>query len=386
MASVMAHSVKEQLNAGAWVLSAPAQFEHTISKGAIVASLSLSFAQPHLNALYRMTAAVFPSLMEIGARDPATHEVFSRGESIGLAFDTLAGLASALAAACVLMLIFYRIYVSGWELEPFDSSVAALFVAEFIQGISHFMDLKWVIEGTAETGAFCTAQGLLQQLGETSVALATLTIAVQTFLAIWRLTEPNRTISAIAIGVEFLFVILFVAIGFGIHTHPTKEYYAIPDPYWCWIGNRYQGERLGGEYIWLWVTLFFSFALYPPLFLLHFNIIHPGTSWYLPAQPSTGADARPRDGKLWCTILYPILYCVLVLPLSVVRWITFTTTATSSPLSQPVATLVVAVVFSLSGILNALLYALTRSRIFRPDARPPPPPPRMREAPESAIS
>jgi hypothetical protein len=53
-----------------------------------------------------MTGAVFPSLMDIGARDPATHVVFSRGESIGLAFDTLAGLVSALAAACVLMLIF----------------------------------------------------------------------------------------------------------------------------------------------------------------------------------------------------------------------------------------------------------------------------------------
>jgi hypothetical protein len=53
-----------------------------------------------------MTAAVLPSLMEIGARDPATHQVLSRGESIGLAFDTLAGLASALAAAYVLMLIF----------------------------------------------------------------------------------------------------------------------------------------------------------------------------------------------------------------------------------------------------------------------------------------
>jgi hypothetical protein len=78
---------------------------------------------------------------------------------------------------------------------------------------------------------------------------------------------------------------------------------------------------------------------------------------------------------------YPILYCMLVLPLSVVRWITFTTTAT-----QLVATLVVEVVFSLSGILNALLYALTRSRIIRPDVKPPPLAPHIHEAPAPAIS
>lgn len=32
------------------------------------------------------------------------------------------------------------------------------------------------------------------------------------------------------IGVQWLFVILFVAIGFGVHTHPPKEYYASPVP------------------------------------------------------------------------------------------------------------------------------------------------------------
>jgi len=36
---------------------------------------------------------------------------------------------------------------------------SALFVAEIIQGLGHAMDLKWVIEGRAYTGTFCTAQG-----------------------------------------------------------------------------------------------------------------------------------------------------------------------------------------------------------------------------------
>lgn len=72
-------------------------------------------------------------------------------------------------------------------------SQLALFVAEFIQGIGHAMDLKWVVEGKAETGTVCTVQGwlhlsrwlaenynlvsisgLTRQLGDTYAALATM--------------------------------------------------------------------------------------------------------------------------------------------------------------------------------------------------------------------
>jgi hypothetical protein len=58
---------------------------------------------------------------------------------------------------------------------------------------------------------------------------------------------------------------------------------------------------------------------------------------------------------------YPILYCLLVLPLSVVRWKAF---YGDSP--KPAATLTVVAVFGLSGVLNAMLYSLTRARLFQP--------------------
>ena len=31
--------------------------------------------------------------------------------------------------------------------------------------------------------------------------------------------------------------------------------------YWCWISPQFPGERLGGEYIWLWIALFASAIL-----------------------------------------------------------------------------------------------------------------------------
>jgi len=209
-------------------------------------------------------------------------------------------------------------------------------------------------------------------------------------------------------GIEFLFVVLFVGIGFGIHTNPKENrYYAAPVPYWCWIGSEFPGQRIGGEYVWLWSALFVSLVLYFPLFLLYFGVIERGTSWYLPkADPmstsrspssgdprdeshgpaslptshsqgsivgsmSTEAPGVPpirKDPKVLSTILYPIVYCILILPLSTVRWMNFNVEAkTGQSPRWPVPTLTVIFIFSLSGVLNALLYLRTRKRLFQPD-------------------
>jgi len=346
-----------------------------------------------------------PSLI---VRDSGQLEFLSHGESFGVLFDFLSGTISTLAAIYVLCLISRRLHKEGWSnWDALHVSVAALFLAECILGVGHAMSLKWAIKQKVYPGGFCTAQGVMRQMGGTAVALATLTIAVQTFLSLYWLVYLNRTISAIAIGVEYLFVILFVAIGFAAHTHPPREYYAVPTPFWCWIGHGFEGERLGGQYAWFWVALLVSIVLYIPLFLMHFGIIKPGDSWYLPNNPTqsnpsngspralnttletcptdqpTGArDPSPvqpdgssslevqprRNNMLWSTILYPVLYCVLVLPLSIVRWIAFgkdDTTKGTHHLAG--ATLTVVSIFALSGIANAVLYLTTRRRFFHPN-------------------
>jgi hypothetical protein len=62
-----------------------------------------------------------------------------------------------------------------------------------------------------------------------------------------------------------------------------------------------------------------------------------------------------------------------VLPLSIVRFIGFHEEAISGEAKQrPVATFVVIIIFALSGVLNALLYRLTRRNVL--DSAPPLPP------------
>lgn len=55
-------------------------------------------------------------------------------------------------------------------------------------------------------------------------------IAVQTFVTIWWLKDPNKIIALVSIGIQWIFVILIVAIEYALHTHPQREYYAAPTP------------------------------------------------------------------------------------------------------------------------------------------------------------
>jgi hypothetical protein len=49
-------------------------------------------------------------------------------------------------------------------------------------------------------------------------------------VTIWWKKKTTKTVALMVIGVQWLFVALFVAIGFAVHTHPPNEYYANPDP------------------------------------------------------------------------------------------------------------------------------------------------------------
>ena len=49
-----------------------------------------------------------------------------------------------------------------------------MFSSEILQGLGAIMDVKWVHEGAVYCSDFCTAQGAIQVIGETGVAMGTL--------------------------------------------------------------------------------------------------------------------------------------------------------------------------------------------------------------------
>ena len=66
----------------------------------------------------------------------------------------------------------------------------SVFAADFIQAVGAVMDIRWANKGLVEVGTFCTAQGALQQLGETTVALSTLVSCT-----CMRITYPTHSLA-----------------------------------------------------------------------------------------------------------------------------------------------------------------------------------------------
>ncbi|CAE7144618.1 unnamed protein product [Rhizoctonia solani] len=276
-----------------------------------------------------------------------------------------------------------------------------LFISELLMSLGGMLDAKWANESAVYCGGFCNAQGSLQYLGETSVALWTLAVTLHTWQSVvYAKPIPFRwLLCAVVMVLIWGFVFAFNFAAFSAHPKGGDDSYFTPGPFWCWINSKYGSKRLAGEYLWLWVAGFGNLLVYIPLFLLlrgHIVLGNEGFKshrWYWTPPPVRrglpfGAQAVPANSPipddvyeeelirkeatkmLW----YPAAYTLLVLPLSIVRWTTFTTPDLDaikldndrlvfhSPMVT--ATLVFHAIFRLSGIINVVLVLTTRPNVL----------------------
>ncbi|KAF7376476.1 hypothetical protein MSAN_00063300 [Mycena sanguinolenta] len=292
----------------------------------------------------------------------------TRGESIGLTITAESGLISLCSVLGVLTLIM-RNAIRHFRLTrtrpllhtPTDVLILSLFVADLVQAMGAVMDIRWVNDGKVQVGVYCSAQGIVQQLGETSVAITTLLITIFTFVGVWwRKGLGSTRLAFFLVALVWIFVALFV--GIGNATHKDKLYEA-PTPYWCWIGQNFLGLRIAGEYVWFWITLLVSLLAYLTLFLwARGNITVSETAWWRckfhrrgPALKSSPDSSKFARKAAYAMIAYPVSYCILVLPLSIVRWIAFT----QGPMPSA-ATFAVISMYGLSGAVNVALLLKTR--------------------------
>ncbi|KAH8119308.1 hypothetical protein DFH11DRAFT_436935 [Phellopilus nigrolimitatus] len=314
----------------------------------------------------------------------------TRGQSIGVALDAESGLISLLSIFTLVVFVIrppeeQRRLVQ----EPADLLMLSLFAADLLQATGAAMNIRWANTGFVQIGTYCTAQGAIQQLGETSVAMSTLAIALQTFIAVCFRKFVHSMRPAIAVvAFIWLFVILFVAIAAGVNGGST---YYVPTPFWCWIDTRFSTEQILGEYFWLWLTLFVSILVYVPLFLWGNGYMTVDkTHWWKiklrirPKALSEEENARDRPPSLSLTILgYPFVYSIIILPLTVTRWMSFSRSGMNSVPSA--ATFAVICIFGLSGALNVLLLLLTRPNLLLFDSEPDPYPTSSRARNEGLV-
>ncbi|KAG8925964.1 hypothetical protein FRC02_009299 [Tulasnella sp. 418] len=322
---------------------------------------------------------------------------FAFGVRLGIAFAVEAGFLSALAVTALLSTIGFKTIqsilhrnhdqarVQEWRF--FRSSMDYLFILllfyDLVQSMGYVTMIKWVKDAQVTPGPLCTAQGILQHVGEIGVAFTTLAIAVHTFRL---LMFPGKTVGtnrpwlmpSIIFGLITLFQVLMTTLpALVVHDDPSSPFYGEAG-YWCWIRAPYFGERLGLEYAIFWFIAIVSILLYTPLFfLLRGNLtierkLDPG-KWVKFAVHWRAIGTGPRwayrtedqFAKLAKTMLaYPIVYIFLILPISLNRWIAFNNDCALQRDWPSEVSITVCVTFALSGLVNVLLYITTRPALL----------------------
>lgn len=376
-------------------------------------------------------------------RDQICHSKLEMKHRIGMSAAAGTGFLSSLA---VIILVGYvirnHIQLRRFELQGpikrsssffrshVDFYMLSLLFADLLQGLGAIVNVEWIRGAECYCGSLCRAQGIIQTLGESGVAMSTLAISVHTFVVIFFSWHPptgaaGARIWGTVIGTIWLYLGLCVSVGFAVNQKEPKhgaevaleDFYA-PTPFWCWIGQGYMIERILFEYLWLWSTAFISILLYTILFLRlrGFISVDPRRwsrirfHWKRAASSEMSYVTGPNGLRLQAMatssgrlvikqetrdalkmLYYPAAYTALVLPLSIARWTTFdpsaapdlTRTAAETPFT---ATAIVLCIFGLSGIVNVVMFISTRPNVLGFGARRQARADKMREQGVGALS
>jgi len=305
------------------------------------------------------------------------------GQAVGLAFNVETGLISAASVFILLCLVVRNVVRNirypppeSWSLlrTHVDVYFLTLMIFDFIHGVFAVLDAKWIHDGKVSCSTFCTVQGAGRNVGSTGIALTTLAIAIHTFLVIFFNWTPPRgpLVPLLVVTVFCTFILCFVI----LESTRNNEFYE-PTPFWCWIGSQFTSARIIGQYGWLWLAAFVSLILYIPLyFRLRGNILVDPERWWRirfrklsspievtkgelpPLPPSSDATAQALN-----MLMYPACYMILVLPLSLTRWIGYALEVQGKELPFALAIIGLAV-YGLSGIVNVALFMLTRPNLL----------------------
>jgi len=173
--------------------------------------------------------------------------------------------------------------------------------------------------------------------------------------ALWRVGAEARKFAFGIVALICLYIALLVSIANGIH----KDY-ETPTPYWCWIGSKYNAERLAGEYLWMWIALCASVVMYPPVhFWMKGYLSVDENKWYKFRLEKSEVEGSSQRRATLGILLYPLTYSLTVIPLSVSRWLRFSHVHVPSA-----AILFGGMMFNLSGAINVLIFLIVRPHLL----------------------
>ncbi|KAG8946206.1 hypothetical protein FRC03_001446 [Tulasnella sp. 419] len=139
-----------------------------------------------------------------------------------------------------------------------------------------------------------------------------------------------------------------------VSAHKGQPFYG-PAGLWCWVADNYKGEKIGLQYGIFWFVALTNFLLYIPLFLSLRKEARNGRS------TESNQQRRETMSIAKKMLVYPVAYIILILPMSIIRFIGFYDPNADV---EAVWRAIAGVIYAASGLVNALLYIITRPRLL----------------------
>ncbi|KAI9446841.1 hypothetical protein H4582DRAFT_613174 [Lactarius indigo] len=296
---------------------------------------------------------------------------FTFGERLGL---ILLAETSAVSACAVIGLLSYIAYSAvsvtrGSSIRWRLSSPAEVYFLnqlswDLVQAVGGLMNIKWAIDASVQPGSFCSAQGAIKHLSDVGAALSTLIISLYTLRTLCFskvIFQPDEEEKARKTSLRRSFIIvacLWSAVGLlvvvNIAANGAHRFYG-PAGYWCWIQRAYSVQRTAADFSFMWATAIFNIAIYAVVFL-YFRGYITTNGWKIRVsrKPNTDNVLGPLK-QAYGLLFYPLVYIFSVLPLSAVRYSSFA--HHDVPFEVTVFT---DIIYLSSGLLNVLLFSITR--------------------------
>ncbi|KAF8483197.1 hypothetical protein JB92DRAFT_3032406 [Gautieria morchelliformis] len=326
----------------------------------------------------------------------------SVGHRVGLGLIASAGLVSALSTFAFLSYIGWNAYSAGDKSKPFSRSLRTFtlsslgwYLISLVVRVAFGLNFHWAAKGMMDDGIICMIQGVVSQIGDLGAAIWSTAIVFHTFWLLFLIKQPHRwsMLGVLVAGWSMLIVAPILG-PTVIQTPAGGSFYGLSGA-WCWIGTGYSAERLIFLYGWVFAALGSSFIIYtlislrfsgfityddtgkvrfhfrrpPPLYLSASQVSSPTRQRPAYEKPrETGrlhranlvtGESRPAStylGSIRESILkrvarrimwYPVLYAVVVIPVSVCRMGVFA-----------------GICFGSSGLSNTILFLTTRKNFI----------------------
>ncbi|KAG8781540.1 hypothetical protein FRC16_002836 [Serendipita sp. 398] len=312
------------------------------------------------------------------------------GIKVGVCILATAGMLSFISTIILTGFIVVSSCKSNSNSHSFSRShLAAYFVCllfcDAVEAISSILNFGSVSKGMVTEDALCTVQAALKHFGHVGTALWLLVIAIHTFFLLFYQAPPPRWVFfSIFSGVWILVLVIMLIGPMFLSLEHGVPFYGRAGM-WCWIRSEYTVERYALQYGLQFLSAIISLILYTLLFFrlrgnihvegwcFHFQrrpypttgsatILSPTSSPKNPWRLSTSSQRTTSmvDPKVQIIarnmMLYPTAYMILLVPHTIVRFLTFSghTTVPDGVI------LFTATVLMLNGLMDVILFILTR--------------------------